>query len=311
MRLDARPMDKVVIRKAGEIIPEIVVVLTDLRDEQVSREAFEFPKACPSCQTPLIKLEGEVDLRCPNANGCPAQIQRRLEHFASKEAMNFEGTGEKLVEQLINAGLLHDPSDFYKLTQEMLLSLPGIKAKKASNILTAVEESKKRPLKNFLFALGIRHVGISIAELLASAYSSIDDLAQAQLEDLSKIDGIGEKIALTIVEFFQNKVNNDLIEKLKAAGVNPASIVKTATSQHLLGKTFVLTGTLSKYDRDLAEQLIKECGGKTSSSVSKKTSYVLAGNNPGSKLSKAQELGITVIDEAAFERILKNEEDSQ
>lgn len=300
-RLGICKNDQVIVRKAGEIIPEIITVRTDLRSKDYIKESF--PVNCPSCNNVLIDHIDDAIVYCSNYN-CYGQIIERLKHFVSREAMNIEGVGESFLKLLIERNIIKDFSDLYNLDSKVLLNLPGIKAKKASNILTAVEESKKRPLKNFLFALGIRHVGISIAELLVSAYSSIDDLEKAQLEDLSKIDGIGEKIALTIVEFFQNKVNNDLIERLKAVGVNPTAIVKTATSQHLLGKTFVLTGTLSKYDRDLAEQLIKEHGGKTSSSVSKKTSYVLAGNNPGSKLSKAQELGITVIDEAAFEKLL-------
>lgn len=318
-RLRVRVGDIVVVRKAGEIIPEIVLAKDDKRDG--SEREIVFPTHCPHCGSKLERLEGEVALRCLNTYGCPAQTKRRLEHFASRDAMDIDGVGEVLVDLLVDQKLVQTPADLYRLTTDSLRQLKwrerkvgeGVKEKQGTkwitNVLKAIESSKARPFSNLIHALGIRHIGSSGAEVLADHFMSIDALANATQEDILAIDGMGPAIAQSVVEFFQADLTKKLVSDLRELGVQMqvseseinarAAIEKTFT-----GKTFVLTGTLETLDRAQAEKMIKDRGGKASSSVSKKTDYVVAGASAGSKLAKAQELGITVLDEAQFKELM-------
>jgi DNA ligase (NAD+) len=303
-RLGVRVGDTVVVRKAGEIIPEILSVRLDKRPPHTHE--LKYPDKCPACHSKLVKHEDEVAMRCPNTYACPAQTLRRLEHFVSREAMDVDGVGEMLIKQLVEADLIDDAADLYTLTEESLLSLERMGQKSADNILQAIKESKKRPLANLIFALGIRHVGASTAELLADGFGSVEKLQKAIAEELAEIEGVGQTIAEGIIEYFQQEENIRLMQKLKQAGVRMKddTAAKAKLAPTLAGKTFVLTGTLETMDRDAAKKEIKSRGGKAASSVSKKTDYVIAGANPGSKLADAQELGITVIDERQFKELL-------
>ncbi len=308
-RLDVRVGDTIVVRKAGDIIPEIISVRLNKRPK--AAEAVVYPTKCPVCHAKLVKTEGEVVIRCPNAFACPAQRRRRIEHFVSRDAMDIEGMGEALVEQLLESELIADPSDLYTLTEkklstvESMLTKEGAVKKNVLTVLANIESSKNRPFASFVYSLGIPHVGSSVAELLAERFATIDELMKATVEDLAETEGIGQKIGEAIVHYFAQESSRNLIKRLKAAGVKMEGVAseRQKLSDKLAGQIFVITGTLSQ-DRDEIERLIKINGGKTSSSVSKKTSYVLVGANPGSKLARAQELGITVIDEAGFENLL-------
>ncbi len=307
-RLDVRLGDTVVVRKAGEIIPEVVSVRIDKRTHD--NPPLSYPENCPICQTPLERTGSEVAFRCPNASGCLAQIERRIEHWVSRDAMDVDGVGSALIQQLVAANLIARVSDLYKLTESDLTKIERMGKKSAQNMLSGLQSSKKRPLANLIFALGIRHIGTTGAELLAEHFGSIDKLAGASAEEINAIEGIGPKIAQSIVEFFAEPGVKGLVEELRACGVSLADHSTSALAeklpQTLSGKSFVLTGTLPTMDRLDAEKMIKARGGKISSSVSKKTDYVLVGGSPGSKLSKAQELGITVIDEAQFLSLLED-----
>lgn len=319
-RLDLRVGDRVVVRKAGEIIPEVVrkaaspeIVLakTDRRIEEL--EKFKYPDCCPVCQTPLVREVGEVVFRCPNSEDCPAQLKRRIEHFASRDAMNIDGVGEVLVDLLVDQNFVTRYSDLYRLNSTQLTSLRwkekgghSGKVKQGTKwlekLLKAIEESKERSFDRFIYALGIRHVGISSAELLSERFNSIEQLMNATEEDISKIVGVGPSIAQSVAEYFRSESTRTSIDILRKHGVRmQVSEVelksRTSVARTLDGKIFVLTGTLESLDRSQAEKMIKQRGGKTSSSVSKKTDFVVAGANAGSKLAKAQELGITVISE--------------
>lgn len=301
-RLDVRIGDTVVVRKAGEIIPEVLRVVPAKRP--ANAEPVQEPSHCPVCETKLERIGSEVALRCTNL-ACPAQMQRRLEHWVSRACMDIEGLGSVLIAKLLESDLVNDPADLYVLKQETLTTLERMGAKSAEKIIANIQSSKERPLANLLNALGIRHVGATISETLADRYSSLQEIMEAT--DLHSLEGAGQAVAEAIREFFSHPQNRELIRKLESAGVNTRSIesgTKVATAQTLVGKTFVLTGTLPTLDRMEAEKLIKAHGGKISSSVSKKTDYVLAGESAGSKLSKAQELGITVIDEDRFKELL-------
>ncbi|MGE0262777.1 MAG: NAD-dependent DNA ligase LigA [Candidatus Obscuribacterales bacterium] len=307
-RLDARPGDTVVVRKAGEIIPEVVSVVLKARPE--GSEPFVYPEHCPVCGTALVRLGDEVVVRCPNTYGCRSQIERRLKHWVSRDAMDIEGVGEVLVEQLVKAGLVDRPSDFYRLSLESLTGLERMGEKSAKNVLSQVEASKTRGLRRLIYALGIRHVGTMGAELLAGRYASIDELAAARSEDMAVIDGVGPTISEAVVEFFQDEHNRELIEDLKAVGVatekDESELKGSDLPQIFAGKTFVITGTLARMDRKEAEDAIKARGGKASSSVSKKTDYVVAGEKAGSKLEKARSLGVAVLDENEFLDMLES-----
>lgn len=296
-RLDVRVGDTVIVRKAGEIIPEVVSVVKEKRPRH--SHAIIEPTHCPVCNSGLERIGSEVALRCMNTS-CTAQTQRRLEHWVSRSAMDIEGLGEVLISQLLESGLVSTPADLYKLTVENLVGLERMGEKSAKKIIANISASKDRPLANLINALGIRHIGSQMAELLSQRYSSLDELAEAQ--DLDDVEGVGKALVEAIQEYFQNPTNRKLIAELHAAGVQTKSTVTSAQKrlpQMLSGKTFVLTGTLTM-ERAEAEKLIKARGGKVSSSVSGKTDFVVVGANPGSKLAKAQELGITVIEEAGL-----------
>lgn len=301
---DIRVGDTVIIHKAGEVIPEVVRVVHEKRRKELPE--FKMPKLCPSCDTELIRIPGEAVLRCPNHEGCPAQNLRGLIHFVSKGAMNIDGLGESLVEKFSELGMISYPSDIYNLTEEEISVLEGMGEKSAKSLIAAISDSKNRELDKLIFSLGIPLVGAKAAKLLAKNFKTMENLKEAKFDDISQIYGVGDKIADKVIEFFKNEKNIREIKRLEEAGVkmNYDESEEARGNEKFEGKTFVLTGALEKYKRDEAGALIEERGGKTSSSVSKKTDYVLAGKEAGSKLKKAEELGIKVITEAEFEEML-------
>ena len=302
LRRDIRIGDTVIVQRAGEVIPQVLGPVASLRtgDEQV----FKMPTDCPICGTAVVRPEGEAMHRCPNPL-CPAQSYEALKHFVSRGAMDMEGIGESLCEALLDSCLVKDPADLYSLTKDQLLTLERMAEKSASNVLAAIEASRSRPLPRVLIALGIPHVGGETAELLAERYPDIDALAHATEEELVEINAIGPIIAKSVAEFFTNEASLAIIEKLRSAGVNLKSDqVKISGAGPWVGVTFVVTGTLDNFSRDQAHSLIKELGGSAVSSVSKKTNYLLAGANAGSKLTKAQSLDIPVIDEVTFAQMV-------
>ena len=297
-QLDVRLGDTVQVRKAGDIIPEVIGVS---RHGEGS-VAYRMPEVCPSCGAPVVHLQDETALRCVNPE-CPAQALRNLIHFASRTAMAIDGLGEAVACQLIDKGLVHTVADLYTLTREQVLTLDKFKAKSADNLLVAIARSKGNNLDKLVFGLGIRNIGDKAAALLAEHFGSMDTLRNASQEEISAIDGFGSVMAQSVVEFFAKEGTVDLLERLSAAGVNMQwTGEKKGTA--LAGLTIVVTGTLPTLSRQEAEALITQNGGKASGSVSKKTSYVLAGEAAGSKLTKAQTLGIPVLDETAFRAML-------
>jgi len=301
-RKDLRIGDTVIIQRAGEVIPEIVAPVPSKRTG--AEKIFTIPTRCPVCGSEVFRSEDEAIARCTNAS-CPAQLQRLLAHFVSRNAMDIEGIGEKIAVALIDKGLVKDAADLYSLTEDQLLTMDGIKEKSASNLLNAINESKERPLGRLIFALGIRHVGAEIADILAGHFGSIEALSRATGDDLTQIAGIGPKIAESIVAFFQNDSNRSIIERLKRAGVALTERAEEQQDLPLKGQQFVLTGTLGSLARNDAEARIRALGGGVGSSVSKKTTYVVAGADPGSKLEKAQKLGVKIIDEGEFLKLIK------
>ena len=295
---DIRIGDEVVIRKAGEIIPEGVKV--DSHKE--NSEQFVFPKVCPSCKSEVVKVEGEVALRCVNTD-CPAQLLRNLIHFVSKGAMDIDGLGETIVKNMVSQNIIKSAHDIYNLKLEDISSMERMGDKSAENLINSIEKSKSRGLDKFIFALGIRHVGQKASKLIAKTFKSVDNLMIADEEDISQIDGIGDIIAKSIVSYFKIPQNIELIENLKNCGIN-MKFKDNVIDNKLSGKSFVLTGTLQKYTRTEASKLIESLGGTVTSSVSKKTSYVLAGSEPGSKADKAKKLGVDIISEEEFENII-------
>lgn len=282
--------DKIIVRKAGDIIPEVVAVA-----EHCGNPTYQLPEYCPSCHTKVVREEGEAAIYCPNIE-CPAQLMRNLIHFASRNAMDIDGMGPAVLEGLVNAGWVHSPADLYDLTEEQIASLERMGKKSASNLMNALEKSKQNDLSKVIFALGIPEVGEKTAAELASAFGSMEKLSWATLEQLTALDGFGEVVAQNIVSFFLEERNRVQIERLAKAGVNMES-TKVKAGDTFEGKTFVLTGTLPTLKRNEAKELIESLGGKVSSSVSKKTDYVVAGEEAGSKLTKANELGITILTE--------------
>ncbi len=292
--------DIVVIQKAGDVIPEIVEVKREKRTgEEIE---FKMPKACPVCGAKAIREEGEAAIRCTGIE-CPAKLYRNLVHFVSREAMNIDGLGENIIAQLLDKGLIKNIADIYTLQFEDIASLKKNGQKFAQNLVDSINKSKKNDLYRLITALGIRHVGTKVAKLLARKYKNLDSLIKAEFEDLSMINDIGPIAANSIREFFNQEQTRDLIERLKIAGVNTISKEENIDNR-LEGKTFVLTGTLKKYKRGEVANLIEKFGGKTSNTVSKKTDYVLAGEEAGSKLTKAQDLGITILEEEEFEKMI-------
>ncbi len=294
--------DHVIIQKQGDVIPEVVDVLKEKRTGE--EKVFQMPTTCPVCGAPAVREEGESAVRCTGIE-CPAKALRNIVHFASDEGMDIEGLGYKIVEQLIEKGLISNIADIYDLKLEDIASLKKNGKKFAQNLIDAIEESKNRDLSNLITALGIRHVGKKLAKVLARKYKTLDNLMSADVEELASKDDIGEVIAQSIHTFFNEEQTIDLINRLKSAGINTQSLQEESNDTRFEGKTFVLTGALSKYSREQASDIIERLGGKTSSSVSKKTSYVLAGEDAGSKLTKAQSLGVTIISEEEFEEMIK------
>ena len=299
--------DYVVIQKAGEVIPEVVSVVADKRDG--SETEFIFPSVCPECGAPLIRVEGEAAYRCSDAMTCPAQVREGIIHFASRDAMNIEGLGPAVIAQLLDHGLIANAADLYYLEKDALLGLERMGSKSADNLLNSIEASKQRSLAQVIFALGIRLVGQNVAKVLARNFDSIDTLKAADVERLVAIDEVGPKIAESIADYFRDGRHDAFLKRLVDAGVQmrQESMPTMVTGQEnsaFAGKIIVLTGTLPTLDRREATAMIEAAGGKVSGSVSKKTDYVLAGESAGSKLTKAQELGIAIIDEETFLQML-------
>mgnify|MGYP005773336951 CR=1 FL=1 len=294
--------DTVVIQKAGDVIPEIVEVKKEKRKGK--EKDFEMPKVCPVCGAPAVREEGEAAIRCTGIE-CPAKLFRNLVHFVSREAMNIDGLGENIISQFLDKGLIKDISDIYKLTFEDIASLKKNGQKFAQNLIDSIDKSKENDLYRLITALGIRHVGAKASKLLARKYKTIDNLMEASFEDLSMINDIGPIVANSIREFFVQEQTIDLINKLKELGVNTKSLEEDIDDNRFEGKTFVLTGSLEDFTRGEASNIIEKYGGKTSGTVSKKTDYVLAGEEAGSKLTKAQSLGVTIISEEEFKNMIK------
>ena len=287
---DIRIGDEVAIRKAGDIIPEVVRVVSHAENSV----PYILPSICPSCSAPVIREEGEAAVRCVNPE-CPAQLLRNVIHFCSRDAMDIEGLGDALVEKFISENLISNVADIYDITAGEIMMLEGHQEKSAKNLVEAIERSKQNDLSRLMFALGIRHIGQKAAKLLSEHFGDIDSIIAASEEEIAEIDGFGGIMAKSAAEFFSMTQTADLIERLKAAGVNMKSLKEKSDDQRFAGLTFVLTGTLPTLSRKEATEIIENLGGKASSSVSKKTSYVVAGEEAGSKLQKATDLGIPVI----------------
>lgn len=290
--------DDIVVRKAGEIIPEVVAVAS-----HNSENTWKLPEVCPSCGTAVVKEEGEVAVRCPNIQ-CPAQLIRNLIHFASRSAMDIDGLGKAMVEQLVKQDLIHSPADLYELKADEIAALDRMGKKSANNLIKAIEKSKQNDLSKLIFALGIHEVGEKAAVLLAQKFETMDRIMSASAEEISSIEGFGIVMARNVENFFRREANVQQIERLKACGLNMNCLMEKAGDK-LAGKTFVLTGTLPTLKRSEAQVMIEKQGGKVSGSVSKKTAYVVAGEEAGSKLTKAQELGITILSEAELLELLE------
>ncbi len=301
---DIRIGDTVILRKAGEIIPEVVSVAR----HKENSVPFEMPKVCPSCGSPVSYENGEAALRCTNTD-CPAQLMRHMIHFVSRDAMDIDGLGERVLHALVDNSLISSPLDLYRLSKDDIMTLDKKKEKSASNLINAIERSKSNDLYRVIFALGIRNIGQKAAKLLADKFRTLDNIANASIEDISSIDGFGDVMAESVYKYFQLDESKKLVEEIKSLGINienlsaPKSIDE---NNPFFNKTFVITGTLPNYKRTEAAEIIESMGGKVSSSVSKKTDYVLAGEDAGSKLTKAQSLGIKIIDENEFES-MRNE----
>ncbi len=298
-RLDIEEGDKVLVKKAAEIIPKVLKA-----EKTENSKPFIMPEKCPYCGEKLVDVEGEVAKYCPNNKNCPAQIKGRLEYFVSKYAMDMDGFGESIIEQLVNLKKVTNYSDFYYLTQDDFMELDLVKEKSASNLYNAVLESKKTTLSKFLNALGIRLVGKESADILAHNFKNLDEIKNASFEDILSLDGIGDKMAKNIYEYFRNEENLSLLQRALDAGVNPENNYTISDNLKLKGQTFVITGTLEHYSRDEAQNVLKSLGAKTPSSVSKNTNYVIAGSNPGSKLDKAKSLGVPILTEEEFMKLI-------
>jgi DNA ligase (NAD+) len=300
-RLGVKIGDWVQVERGGDVIPKVVKVIDD-KDHPRGHETFRMPGNCPVCGTKVVRTEGEVDYRCVNAN-CPAKLRETILHFAARGVMNIDGMGDALVTQLTDRGLIKNVADIYSLTKNDLLGLERMGEKSAQNVLDEIEKSKKLPLERLILGLGIRFVGERTAQFLAEHFGSMEDLMKAGQEELEEVNEVGPRIAESIREFFEQPPNRDLVDRLRKAGLT-FSGKKRERGTKLTGKIFVLTGTLEKYSRDEAKKLIEDAGGRVSGSVSKKTDYVVAGSDAGSKLDKAKELGVPVIEEAEMEKLL-------
>jgi DNA ligase (NAD+) len=301
-RKDVRVGDTVLVQRAGDVIPEVVKVLVEQRPP--SAQPFQIPKVCPVCESELVRPEGEKVTRCPNPD-CVASLTRGIQHFAGKSAMDIDGLGEKIVQQLVEVGLVKDVGDLYHLTDGDLIPLERFAAKSAQNIVNAIQASMEAPLWRLINALGIRYVGEATAQLLARHFLTLDALMAAGEEDLLHVEGVGPKVASSILEFFASERNQALIRKLRAAEGWEEKPPEPQAASPLGGKTFVFTGGLANLSRDEAKAMVAARGGKVTSSVSAKTDYVVAGADPGSKLAKAEALGVEILDEAKFRELLE------
>jgi DNA ligase (NAD+) len=306
---DIRVGDRVLVKRAGDVIPYVIGPVIEARSG--AEQTYTPPALCPTCQQAVENLPGEVAWYCVNA-ACPAQLVRNLEHFVSRGAMDIVGMGIRVVEQLAGAAIVRDLADLYTLTKEDLLSLEGFADKKAENLIQAIDESRSRPLPRLISALGMRGVGEVMANDLAYHYRDLEALSQATVEELQQIEGVGPNIAQAVVDWFTRPANQELLRKFKAAGVWPVMRGEdpgTVAGKQLEGMTFVITGTLPGYSRDQMKELIQAHGGKVTDSISKKTSYLVLGENPGSKADKARTLGVPIIDEAGILRLTGSEGD--
>ncbi|MDP4552139.1 NAD-dependent DNA ligase LigA [Alkalihalobacillus macyae] len=299
---DIKIGDYVVVKKAGDIIPEVVSVIEDRRTG--NEESFSMPEKCPECESDLVRLEEEVALRCINPK-CPAQLREGLIHFVSRNAMNIDGLGERVITQLFREKLIHDVADIYKLTHEQLIELERMGEKSVTNLLEAIQTSRENSLEKLLFGLGIRHVGAKAARTLAQQFGSMDSIMEASIEDLEAINEVGQKMADSVVRYFQNEEVHELIEELKGAGVNtiykgPKPVAVEDIDSVFAGKTVVLTGKLEQMSRGDAKKILEQQGAKVTGSVSKSTDLVIAGEEAGSKLEKAESLGVEVWSENRF-----------
>jgi DNA ligase (NAD+) len=299
-RLGLHINDTVLIERAGEVIPHILKVVK----EGKPRREFRMPKECPECGSAIHKVEGEVAYRCVNA-ACPAKRKESLLHYAGRHAMNIDGLGDKIVDQLVDKGLVKDVADLYSLKLDEIANLDRMAEKSAQNLLDEIEASKKNPLARLIYALGIQFVGERTGQLLAEHFSSIEDLAATKAVELENVPEVGPKVSTSIADFFSESANRAILKKLYKAGVHPAAQKRELKSQKLAGKSFVFTGGLANRSREEAGELVQQHGGKVSSSVSKKTDYVVVGIDPGSKADKAKELGVTTLTESEFEKLLK------
>jgi DNA ligase (NAD+) len=295
--------DSVIVRRAGDVIPQVVSVLPERRPAEARR--FVMPASCPVCGSGVQREEGEKDLRCSGGLVCPAQRKQALLHFAGRRALDIEGLGERLVEQLVDADLVRTPADLFKLGLGAIAGLERMAEKSAANVLAAIERARHTTLERFIYALGIRHVGEATARDLARHFGSLDALMAADAAALAQVNDVGPVVAASIARFFGEPHNREVIEELRAAGVQWPEGPAPQRAGNLAGKVFVLTGSLPHWSRDEARERIEAAGGKVSGSVSKKTDYVVAGAEAGSKLEKAHELGVAVIDEARLMQLLE------
>ena len=298
-RLGLHIGDTVLIERAGEVIPHVLKVVK----EGKNRRAFKMPAKCPECGSAIHKAEGEVAYRCVNA-ACPAKRKESLLHFAGRHAMDIDGLGDKIVDQLVDKGLVKDVADLYSLKLDQVADLERMAEKSAQNLLDEIAASKKQPLSRLVYALGMRFVGERTGQLLAENFGSLEELEEAKPEDLEKVTEVGPKVSESIVEFFSEPANRKLIKKLHAAGVRPTAEKREIKSQKFAGKSFVFTGALERRSREEAGEIVQQHGGKLSGSVSKKTDYVIVGADPGSKYDKAKELGVTILTESEFEKLV-------
>jgi DNA ligase (NAD+) len=293
--------DTVLIEKGGEVIPKVVRVVEDARPKGTG--SWTPPRSCPVCGEPVVRLEGEVDRRCPNVS-CPAQIEERLKHFARRTALDIEGLGDSLVAQLVGQGMVRDFADLYHLEKDPLAALDRMADKSARNLLEQIQRSRQRELRHLLFGLGIRHVGERAAQILARQFRSLDALAAASVEEMEAVHEIGPIVAQSVHDWFRDPANRRLVERLEEAGLRTAEEGAAPVSPVLQGQQFVLTGALDSMTREEARAAIEERGGRVTSSVSKKTSAVIVGRDPGSKADKAKELGIRIVDEEGLQALL-------
>jgi DNA ligase (NAD+) len=296
--------DTVVVRRAGEVIPEVVAPIPSLRTG--AERKFVMPTRCPVCGTDIVRPEGEAVARCVNLF-CPAQVLGRIVHFASRGAMDIEHLGERTSAELLDRKLVDDPGDIFFLTPEQIGQIPNFKEKSTANLLAAIDAARNRPIDRLLYGFGIRHVGATAARLLADAFGSIDAIVAAPVEEIAAVDGVGPVIAGAVREFFDRPETRTLLEKLRRAGVRLAE-VREKRSGPLLGKTFVITGTLAALSREVAKERIEALGGKVANTLSSKTDYLVVGESPGSKLDKATKLGVATLDEAAFMAMLEGDD---